>query len=363
MLPRELKQYIFNNNKIEFILKQIGCHHINTSNSKYISCGNVDGDNQSCINVFRNEYLGVQNYTRTRQLKQLSNGKQPDIITLVQYNLSVRNSNNDFKTTIHFLHDILGLKLTSKPNIKYEKKVDPLAIFTKYAAPSYDSYIEELKEIEEDDNCIPYIHIEWFREGIIKRTIDKFGLGYSPKYMRNVIPLRHWLDGRLLGYNKRTIIKDYDELGIRKYHITPSYKKQRNLFGLFENYEAIKKKKYVTVFEAEKSVLKRDSLLDSTGVAISGSVMSMEQAKILIGLNVDIVIALDKDISLQDIRAMCEMFYNIRNVYYMYDKYSLLAEKDSPADARDQIYQFLFKYRVKYDENEHKKYLDELDKD
>ena len=32
-----------------------------------------------------------------------------------------------------------------------------------------------------------------------------------------------------------------------------------NLYGLYENYDAIQKAGYVVVFEAEKSVLKRDT--------------------------------------------------------------------------------------------------------
>ena len=62
------------------------------------------------------------------------------------------------------------------------------------------------------------------------------------------------------------------------------YIKSLNLFGLYENYDSIQKAKQVTVVEAEKSVLKRDSLNDSTLVALSGHTMSEEQAAILIGL-------------------------------------------------------------------------------
>ena len=73
--------------------------------------------------------------------------------------------------------------------------------------------------------------------------------------------------------------------GIKKYFITPSYPKSYNLFGLWEHKEDIKRLGYVVVYESEKSVLKRDSLLDYSGVALSGHTISDEQVRILIGLN------------------------------------------------------------------------------
>ena len=57
---------------------------------------------------------------------------------------------------------------------------------------------------------------------------------------------------------------------------------------------------------------------------------------------------------------MCEKFYGIRKVSYIWDSYDLLKSKDSPADAENKIYNFLFEFRRIYDENEHKKYLKSL---
>ena len=47
-----LKKYIYKENKIEFVLNEIGCHHIQYHSSKeYYSCGNKNGDNKAAINV------------------------------------------------------------------------------------------------------------------------------------------------------------------------------------------------------------------------------------------------------------------------------------------------------------------------
>ena len=130
----------------------------------------------------------------------------------------------------------------------------------------------------------------------------------------------------------------------------------------YENYISIQKAGYVVVAESEKSVLKRDSLGDGTVVALSGKSMSDEQVRILIGLNVEIVIALDVDVDINEIRHIAEKFYNIRLVSYIYDKWSLLTDKQAPMDASNKIYQFLFNHRVKYDAFEHEEYLKSLEK-
>ena len=100
--------------------------------------------------------------------------------------------------------------------------------------------------------------------------------------------------------------------------------------------------------------------MDDTCVSLQGKVVSEEQTRILIGLDAEIVVALDKDVDINEVRHICEKFYRIRPVSYIYDKWDLLGAKDSPADKGDKIYKFLFKYRIKYDESEHQKYLNSL---
>jgi len=60
------------------------------------------------------------------------------------------------------------------------------------------------------------------------------------------------------------------------------------------------------------------------------------------------------------LRYCCEQFYRIRKVSYIYDRFGLLGDKDSPADAKNKIYKYLFDHRVVYDECEHLEYLRSL---
>lgn len=362
MVVSDLKEYIYKNSKIEFILEQIGCHSIKYHPHKeYYSCANIenqdgDGNNPTAINIKNNKYLNCSNYTRQKYFDEKS-----DLITLVQY-----NKEYTFIEALKYLHSVLGLKFTysrqTKP--KVEKK-DPLAVFKKVRYKKKKTNVLNFKTLDEDIlyDFAPYIHISWYKEGIMPWTTKKFGLGYSFRWKRVIIPMRYWLTGELLGTNARTTVDNFDLFDIPKYFITPSYPKSYNLFGLWENKEEIEQLKYLTIFESEKSVLKRDSLCDYSGVALSGHTMSDEQVRIILGLDIyEVVIALDEDVDINEVRHMCEKFYRLRKVSYIYDRWDLLSEKDSPADARNQIYEFLFKHRVVYDEREHKEYIKSLER-
>ena len=360
MTVLELKKYIFHEGKIEFILNEIGCGHIVYHPTKeYYSCSNCNGDNKTAINISNNEYLNCRNYTREKEFD-----KNSDLLTLVQYNKSLNNKNFSFFDTVKYLHKLLGLPLTFKKQEEKKEVVAPLYIFKKVKAKRKRQNVLDFRVLDESElqDFVPYVHIDFFKEGIMPWTVKKFGLAYSYRFKRNVIPLRYWLTGELLGFNMRTSVENYELFDIKKYFITPGYPKQMNLFGLWENKETIQEKGYVVVYEAEKSVLKRDSLNDSTGVAVSGHEISDEQVKILIGLNCEIIIAFDKDIDIDHIRHCCAKFYRIRKVSYIWDKYDLLGEKDSPADAQNKIFEFLMQYRVTYDYDEHNKYLKSLKK-
>lgn len=350
-----LKKYIFENNKIEYILNEIGCRHIQYHpNKEFYSCSNYNGDNQGAINVKNNEYLGVINWTREKEF-----GDNSDIITLVQY-----NNGMSFVEAIKYLHKILDLPFGFKKVAKQENKFDPLAIFKRVANRRRMVDVDDIKILEDKilNDYIPLLHLSWVKEGITDKTRKKFGICYSYRYKRIIIPIRHWATGELIATNARTTVENWEEFNIKKYILSSGYNKQLNLYGLYENYNAIQKAGYVTVYESEKSVLKRDSLCDSTGVALSGHVLSDEQVRILIGLNVEIIIAFDNDISIDEIRHACDKFKNIRKVSYIRDFMGILNPKDSPADACNKDYQFLFESRVVYDKSEQRKYQESLNK-
>ena len=356
MTISELKEYIYKENKIEYVLKELGCHDIRYNAQKeYWSAAQPDGDNPQGVNIRNNEYLNYRSFSRGIDYED-----SKDLISLVE---AIKKLS--FVDALKYLHKILDLPFEFKKEVKSEKKFDPLFIFKKALRSSRRVVnVDDIHVLDDKllNDYIPMLHIDWVRQGITERTRKKFGLAYSYKHKRVVIPMRYWLTGELLGFNQRTTVENYEEFGIKKYFLTPTYPKQLNLYGLYENYDSIQKAGYVVVAESEKSVLKRDSLGDSTVVALSGKSMSDEQVRILMGLNVEIVIALDKDVDINEVRFICEKFKNVRKVSYILDFIDVLNNKDAPMDARNKDYQFLFDNRIVYDRSEQRKYQESLEK-
>lgn len=353
----ELKEYIYKENKIEYILEQLGCREIKyNEHRETFSSTQPDGDNPQGVNIRNNEYLNYRSFSRGIDYED-----NQDLISLVQ---TVKNIS--FIEAVKYIHKILDLPFEFKKKEEAQKKkIDPLWIFKKVLKCNKKVVnVDDIHVLDDKliNDYIPILHIDWYREGIMPWTRKKFKLAYSYKYKRIVVPMRYWLTGELLGFNQRTTVENYDEFNIKKYFITPTYPKLLNLYGLYENYDAIQKAGYVCVYEAEKSVLKRDSLNDATGVALSGHTLSDEQVRILWGLNVEIVIALDKDIREEEVWHMCEKFWRGRKVSYIKDDSNILSTKDSPADARNKDFQYLFDNRIVYNIEQHKKYQESLRK-
>lgn len=355
MTINELKKYIYEQNKIEYILIEIGCHDIRYNGQKeYWSAAQPDGDNPQGVNIRNNEYLNYRSFSRDVNYED-----NKDLINLVE---AIKNMS--FIEAIKYLHKILDLPFEfKKKEEKTQKKVDHLNIFKRQLRSGRRQInVDDIHILDDKllDDYVPMLHVDWFREGIMPWTREKFKLAYSYKHKRVVVPMRYWLTGELLGFNQRTTVENYEEFGIKKYFITPTYPKALNLYGLYENYDSIQKAGYVVVAESEKSVLKRDSLGDGTVVALSGKSISDEQVRILMGLNVEIVIGLDKDVDISEIRHLCEKFKNARKVSYIHDFMDILGEKDAPMDASNKDYQFLFESRVVYDRSEQRKYKESL---
>ena len=357
MTVNELKEYIYNENKIQYILEQLNCHEINYSESRetFTAC-HPDGDNPQGINIRNNQYLSYRSFSRG---VDYADGQ--DLISLVE---TIKKFS--FLESIKYLHKILDLPFDFKKQEKPKEKFDPLQVFKKVLRCNRTIVnVDDIKILEDRilNDYVPLLHYSWVKEGITERVRKKFGICYSYRYKRIIIPIRHWATGELVATNARTTVDNWEEFNIKKYILTSGYNKQLNIYGLYENYDAIQKAGYVTVYESEKSVLKRDALCDSTGVALSGHMLSDEQLRVLIGLNVDIVLAMDNDISIEEVRHMANKFYGIRNVYYIYDKWGLIPSKSSPADCPNKIFNFLMKHKTKYDENERKEYIKSLKKE
>ena len=353
-----LKKYIYENKKIEYVLGEIQCKHIQYhSNKDYYSCSNFNGDNPNAVNIKNNEYLNVINWTRTKEF-----GEGSDIITLVQYNKSM-----SFVEAIKYLHKILDLPFEFKKKEKKKKiKYDPLSVFKRVLRSGRRVInVDDIHVLDDKllNDYVPMLHINWLREGITERARKKFNIAYSYKYKRIVIPHYYWLTNELIAFNMRTTVPNYEEFGIKKYYLSNGYNKSLNIYGYCQNKDEIESKGYCVLVESEKSVLKRFSLGDGTCLALSGKSLSTEQIRIISSLNIkELILCLDNDVDINEIRWMAEQFKNIVKVSYIKDFMGILGDKDSPCDARDKDYRFLFDNRIVYDRDEQRKYQESLKK-
>lgn len=357
MTANELIQYIIDNDKVKYTLEELGCHHIKLYTKEYRA---------GLPNHLSKNNIAIKKDTLKIKIFQ----SDSNIIRGNIFNLIMLIKNLNFPQANKYLHELLNIEYKFDFKKYKEKKKeeinDPLFIFKKVKRKN--CYVN-LEDINIYDNTmlkeyIPLPHIDWIREGIMPWTCDKFKIGYSAYKKRIIIPERYWSgnENDYIGIMGRTIIKEYEMLDIPKYLAIKPYSKSLNLYGLQENYKIIQEEGIVNVAESQKSVLKRHSKNDRTFCAVGCHDISDEQVRILIGLNVDIVIQMDKGIDQNHIRSLCDKFYGIRNISYIWDKYDLLDDKESPADKSNAIYDYLFKYRIKYDESERRKYLKWLEK-
>ena len=230
----------------------------------------------------------------------------------------------------------------------------------------FSSKVPVLQEYPETSlSCfIKYYHPLWLKDGITKAAMDKFNIRFSINQNKIIIP-HYDINHRLIGIRGRTL--NEDEMSLGKYRpiqigdILYTHPLQFNLYGIYEHSFGIKKRKSAIIAEAEKSVLLDDGYYNelSNTVACCGSTFNKYHISLLtdyLGVN-EIVVALDKEYKNWDdnkakkyrekIEKMCKVYINQVNFSYIWDFNNLLEEKDSPFDKGKNIFEYLYKTRVK----------------
>lgn len=321
---KRLKQYIFNNDKVEYILSNINCKNI-VRHDNYYTCSNHNGDNTKAIcQYFDTEYLNCINYTR--DIKYNKNYDYPtSIIDLVCY-----NKNINFFQCIKYLCDILGIDYYDMEN------EDDIPESLKMLQMLYDmrsgEYVEEnykLKPISEKILTYykPYVN-DMFKNDNISYDIQKyFEIGYDDETNNITIPIRDEL-GNLVGIKGRIFENGDVE---NKYIYLEKCAKSKILFGLDKSLKYIREKGFVYVGESEKFVLQLYSMGIYNAVSTGGKKISRVQKNKLASLGVDLICCYDKDVSKEEIQIIVHDLKGI-NIFMIYDNKNILNEKESPSD-------------------------------
>jgi DNA primase len=331
---QQIKIYLRDNpTLIENILEKIDCHHIKTIGDKRVqSALPYPSDNQTSVQVILNDSLTAKVYTKN----DFQNYEIKDIFTLVQYikTCSLIEARN-------LICDVCNIKFTNN-----NKKLisESYSFLKKYKrSVTKEEYIED--EIILDESFLTrFVRADcvlFLEDGVNSLTQQKFGVSYDVLDNRIVFPIRND-EGNLLSFKGRTCDKDYKINGIPKFISYYPCNNNNYLFGLYENYYDILLANEIIVVEAEKGVMQLDSMKINNVVAINKKTITSIQLKKLLKLGKNIVLALDNDVTLEEIFIECKKFNGLCDVFYIKDKLNLLNDKDSPCDQGIEIFQRLY---------------------
>ncbi len=274
-------------------------------------------------------------------------------MALNQYPITLEEAENYVK---QFLKHIIVT--TKRANFSFENDIEKY----KYTAniPVLDEYSPVVL-----DYFTKYYHPLWLKDGITKEAMDKFKIKFSLGQNKIIIP--HFdIEGRVVGIRGRALEKkEIEEYGkyrpIQIGKTLYTHPLQFNLYGIYEHQKAISKRRCAIIAEAEKSVLLDDGYYGewSNCVACCGSTFNKYHISLLtdiLGAN-EIIIALDKEYTdwrtekarkyRDKIERMCKKYSNQASFSYIWDFDNLLNEIDSPFDRGKEVFEELYKNRIR----------------
>lgn len=329
MQVNELKEYLLNNELCEDVLTALGCGHAR-NRGEYISASNPDGNNKQAITLYLNENLNCIDYTR-----QISKTKRAtDIFDLVAYFKQCT-----FAESMKWVCDTVGLDYYHEPD-DVPESLKILRFLREMSNDGNDEDNRSVVPIPEEilNYYLPYPNKMFENDGISLDIQQELGYGYDPQTNRITIPIRTPI-GDLCGVKGR-LLGEPDEYNPKYVYIEPTVK-SKILYGLYENKNYIKNSNQLLIFEAEKSVAQCASNGIRNCVAIGGKSISKTQMELIIRTGCAPIVALDKGISVDEIKSVSSVFPENIPVYYIYDKDNILLDKQSPSDDFEK-FRYLF---------------------
>lgn len=324
MDARELKTYVYENNYVEQILEAVGCHHIvYHSIGGYWTACNPDGDNKRAIILYNDEMLICLNKTR-----QMVNGNRTtDIIDLVSFICKL-----PFPKALNKICEEIGLDYYHNFDDDIPESFKVLDLIENMSSGIIEEKEKPLKPISEKilTYYCNYVNQIFADDYIDYETQKEFEIGYDQETNRYTIPIRSEV-GDLVGVKGRYYERNVPD-GENKYTYLEPCPKSRILYGLYKTLPYIQQKNQVFLFESEKAVLQCWSYGYQNCVASGGKELSQHQIDMLVRLGTNIVIAFDKDVQKDELECIAERFPEGVPVYCIYDKNSILEQKESPSD-------------------------------
>lgn len=289
-------------------------------------------------------------------------------LAYVAYKVGVKDDSDNRTVLDYEVQELLG------DHNKLLRKLESLELYTNESFSTEISTFYDPKILNLFDEKVFYKG--WLEEGISFESMEKFGIRYYSNEHHIIIP-HYNIDGKLVGIRRRSLKpEDSNNKYMPEYINNQSYEHQLglNLYGLYENKNAIVSSKTVVVTEGEKSVLLSDSYFQNESVAVATCGFNITQWQIsqLRSLGVQTVyLAFDKDYDLTSLDKYhkdpkewsgllnyCEKLTKITknlsawfDVYIILDRSGLLNIKDSPFDKGKKVYEKLKQRAIFIDDN------------
>lgn len=339
---QNIKEVLFEDlDKLVYILEELGCHKINPSFSfEELRCALPYGDNATSVCIKKVETLPCYVYSST----EYESFEIKDIITFTHF---IRKTG--FFDSIKWLCGKLGIKIEDEDQESFTFNILNELRKIKRLSAKKEDITHEIIDEKELNRFKKEHNLDWIKEGISKKTQDKFGIRKDEFGKRWIIPI-YDINNNLISIKARTYIQNFEEKGLSKYIYYHKLKQNDILYGLNMHFESIKDHDEIILFEAEKSVMISDELGYDWSASLSTSkITSILLPKILELKVSNCVIALDKGIKYKDVLKTAKKISKYMNTYIVYDKYNLLDEekKQSPVDCGKETWEILYKNRIR----------------
>lgn len=351
----EIKQKILSEDRVKELLNVMGCSNVRFASNRYEAQlpDKFNSSNPRAVQTYMNEYLSSR--IRNMSITNI------DIFGLTAILVFDAKDETDASNYLYkakkWICEKLGYTefLTSNRDFQIIKD-DPLKWLKDLKKKRNKKQLREFSEnrIYPDSILTQYImypYYPYMQDGLEYQTQFDFQVGFDIYSDRVIYPI-HNQYGDIISIKGRTIDPNYKEKGIYKFLYLYNFNKMIELYNWHNALEHIQSRKEIIIFEGEKSCWYATQFGFLNCVAISGDDLSDYQVKMIKGLGIDtrIVIAMDKDKSVDDIKKQGKKFGQSRQVYALYDAHNLLSKelKHSPVDRGLETFLKLYSEYMKY---------------
>lgn len=309
--------------------------------------------------------LKLYYYPETQLFYCFTCGSSYDVFELVRRAVKLET----FKEAFDYVVDFFNFKETG---FNEEKKVDLISDWDIFQQIEDFEVLSQNNDFIQDipENLLEYFYssatpYEWLQDGISAEVMAYYGIRVDSALHKIIIPHRD-INGKLIGirgrsFNPIEVANGNKYMPVSIENTMYRHSLGKNLFGLYENQNTIRKLKKVLICESEKAVMQAASFYGVDNcfvVATSGSNLSQAQIDLIMSLGVEeVILGYDKEYQgtrgekdevkyeaklLKIIQPLAQYF----NTYIIMDFDNLLGYKDSPTDKGKETLEKLMKKKI-----------------